>query len=609
MPPLCLEVLKDHLTRLFAPPPDVGRINSRGSSSLSPEETRTVLLHAEGIVGAARCAASLACCGGGVQFSELARCLCDRVVDPGYAATVTENDEAAARRDHEERAVASEALVAIAAGDRCKLPALRSACRGVDISPLSGPRKRLETALAAMGPELSERLARPPVRPMPSGVCRRVRPVLATLISGLVEAAKNDTPSTIALSDASFVHRIPRTVLCHLPSTTPFSSRVLLRSAPAYGTHGGAPEHKIVQIASCRLRTDTVLSIALSRAASAYARPVKGSEDPREGRVSSLVREMFRDDPSELSGDREASFIEADENLERLVDKYMDGQISLKRLRATMERSVIEMERWQRLNAALHAEGLLPSDAALYVEHGGAWGEMYNRNRDLSLKTVVTSAKFETAFRCPVLLRRTTCGPGIEWKLKTLWIAEVHAVATSPVHPDRQGALCAMRDRMTATVAAIDGDTVPEVGPGIGTLSDVLMLPRGSEQAEVFANIHAACCMDAAVTSVCPYSAITSFFALLDRVATAASEYRRTTPHAQTYERLRACPTRAAMHLEIARFSRQQHDSGQFAFSCPVCDPSGGTDHWKQFSTFALFSHIVDKHWKPFLPREFHEGG
>jgi hypothetical protein len=539
LPPLCLEVLKDELVRLFAPPPEIGRINST-ASSLPSYKRDIVLLHAEGIVGAARCAASLACCGN-AQLSELARCLCDRVVDPGYATAVTA--AAAAERDLEEGHTVASA-----------------------------------------------------------SVHRYVRPHIAALISGIVEGATNTPPLTIALSDAEFVHRIPRTLLHHLPSTTRFSGTTRYWRVPPCG--GTAAE--IVQNASCRLLIRDVLPLVLSRAVAAAAAEARHppsdeeeanahpSDDDDERCVSALVEDLFPDDPPDLRYDREYTFIYSDWDLGMMVE---DTRYGLEVIRGVMRRIVDRMERLRVLNDALHAEGLLPSDASLYVAYGDRYllreiDEMSPlmlatlKGAPLTLETVVTAAKFEAAFRCPVLLRWTS-GGDIEWQLKNLWIAEVHAV----LHRNEEHAFYATMDRMTATVAAIDGDTVPNVSGGEGTLSDILALPRGSEQAEVFANIHAACCMDAVVSTVRTYPRDTSFFTLLDRVAAAASEYRRTNPHAKTYERLRACPTDDVLRIEVARFSQQQRDNRQFHFTCPLCESSK-----KHYSVFSLFSHLVDSH-------------
>ena len=549
LPPLCLEVLKDELVRLFAPPPEIGWINST-VSSLPSWEREIVLLHAEGIVGAARCAASLACCGN-TQLSELARCLCDRVVDPGYATSVA----AAAERDLEGHTVTSAS----------------------------------------------------------ASVHRYVRPHIAALISGIVEStrkasdgATNSPPPTIALSDAEFVHRIPRALLDHLPSTTRFTGTTRYWRTPPCG--GTAAE--IVQNASCRLLIRDVLPLVLSRAVAAAAAAAEAAEaaeanarppSDEEDHFERLVREMFPDDPLDLRYDRECSILYSDWDLGMMAE---DPRFSLEEVRGVMRRFVDRMERLRVLNAALHAEGLLPSDALLYVAYGDRY--LLRNDRDptplmlaslegapLTLETVVTAAKFEVAFRCPVLLRWTSGGPSIEWQLKKLWIAEVHTV----LHRNEEHALFAMRDRMTATVAAIDGDTVPNVsvgeGIGIGSLSDILALPRGSEQAEVFANIHAACCMDVVVSTMCTYSKHTSFFTLLDRVAAATSEYRRANPHAKTYERLKACPTDDVLRLEVARF-KQRDNNRQNLFTCPLCESSK-----KHYSLFSLFSHLVDTHWTP----------
>jgi hypothetical protein len=228
---------------------------------------------------------------------------------------------------------------------------------------------------------------------------------------------------------------------------------------------------------------------------------------------------------------------------------------------------------------------------------------------------VVTSAVFENALRRPLLLKNTGFGHGITDALEVRWVADVHEVVFRSA--DAASELAGMRDRMRALVAAIDEATTPS-STALLTLGDVLALPRGSRAYEGVVAAHAACDMDEAgtirsvETSVAmaaegsgpPGGAVALW--LLEELAAATSEFRRTRTHEQVSERLGTL-TREAMAHEVARFRTHQEVHEGLIHSifveCPTCE-CPLSQQQQTFMLHGLFSHIVARHWQPFLPRD-----
>ena len=187
----CLRLWRKH---------ESGRIHGK-TSEFSAAELEVVRLHGDRLVGAARCAASLALCGN-AQTTELAWSLLDRVVDPGFAKANVSARAVAAEADFRERAEAARTLEMLEVAKRlcecgivASLKALRAACRDAGL-PTSGTKAALVANVATRGPamcvRLSERLGRPRVVAKAVGSSSCVRPHLRTLITDIGMERRRD---------------------------------------------------------------------------------------------------------------------------------------------------------------------------------------------------------------------------------------------------------------------------------------------------------------------------------------------------------------------------------------------------------------------------------
>jgi hypothetical protein len=515
LPPLCLDVLKDELTRLFEPT----RVMRKNKDS-SLVENR--LFRAERIVGAARCAASLALCGN-AQLSELARCLCDRVVDPGYASA------ADAERDLEER---------------------------------------------------GEHLARLPVRPH-----------IKALIAGIGRQQRETGSSTIALSDAMFVYRLPFDAI-PMEEGVDISSCLRSMRVPEGEMINYALEKAV--IAAVEWRGRGARALAEARAASA-----------RDVCISDLVRELLPDVPPENVANCLVMLKESgDPKVATAIDRYAAGvQNSLPHVRRTLQAAVAAMERAHALNDALAAAGLLPWDASLYEEYveGG-------NPRALTVDRVVASTLFEkVGVDRPVLFANTRFGASIWSALTRLWDQDVHGVVMrSESAAEAATVLSGMRDRLSALVKAIDEDTIP-TAPDVRTLPDLLKLPRGSKAHLAISTTHVASSLDQSVVYGVlnpPNAPYPSAFALMEKFASVVADFRKE-------------QTRSAVHFGslsitdmrsvISRIDSLCYHYGNYysMITCPLCGPR----RMKTFGSSGLFTHIILSHWQPFLHHDGVVGG
>jgi hypothetical protein len=276
LPPLCLEVMKNELAKLFAfeaPPQDSedsedseddSSNDSEGSTDESEVEWKQwTMAKAAGkeVVAAARCAASLALCGN-AQLTELALSLYDRVVDPGCVAAAA----AALERDVQERAAASASLEALRVatevcyvcsdGKKPVLPRMREVCKAAGL-PTSGTRLALTMRVAMKGPAMHATLAARLALPSGGSSCP-VRPRLKGIISGMVQAAASaasaaskardakddpddpDNPDDIDERKKRRIQRIRgrygRPWVYKKPPTVPAAGPVACRPGPAAGT-------------------------------------------------------------------------------------------------------------------------------------------------------------------------------------------------------------------------------------------------------------------------------------------------------------------------------------------------------------------------------------
>ena len=383
IPPECLDVLKEALTRAFEPPPEVAEV-IEGTGKLRVHDARR---HAQTIVEAARCAASLALCGG-AQLTELSRHLYDRLIDPGFSTACEAARAAAREKDERERAEAARVLerlevaTTLCASPSAALCDFRAAVKAAGL-PSSGSRADLRAVVDTRGPamrtRLSERLGRAPDVSDVSGVLKEtacpVRPHLRTLVVDLVAVARAgnagaaaaaeagepfvanmDLTQTISLMDAMFLYRLPVRVLQHLPSVTNVR---------------GCPPISVLEKSSSRLWKGYVLSIALSRAvvkahASQDPKTVVEEEDrgpafahfrtpgweKRLRQVDDLVRTLFPDDPPERLGDCKTALAESDHAVASAMRHYVASSSLIKHsaVRARLQAAVLEAERRRALN-------------------------------------------------------------------------------------------------------------------------------------------------------------------------------------------------------------------------------------------------------------------
>jgi hypothetical protein len=621
IPPECLDVLKEALTRVFEPPPEVAEA-IEGTGKLRVHDARR---HARTIVEAARCAASLAMCGG-AQLTELSRHLYDHRVDPGFFTACEAARVAAREKDERERAEATRTLerlevaTTLCASPSAALCDFRAAAKAAGL-PSSGSRADLRAVVDARGPamraRLSERLGRAPdVSGLFKETACPVRPHLRALVVDLVAvgnagaaaaaaAAEADEPfvanadltQTISLIDAMFLYRLPVRVLQHLPSVTNVR---------------GCPPISILEKSSSRLWKGYVLSIALSRAvAKAHAADPSSASGPfveeedrgpafahfrtpgwekRLRQVDVLVRTLFPDDPPERLGDCKTALAESDHAVASAMRHYVASSSLIKHsaVRARLQAAVIEAERRRALNEESFEETFEKS----LIKMGSGSSNQADAN----------ATEFASVLRHPAILTETQVDD-----LKRLWIADVDRTCG---RPSQRACLEQMRDRMDGLVWAIDENTIP-VGhpPDVGTLSDILGIPRGTDLWRRVAIAHVQCSLrlNLAPPRGPPHpqprgqpqgqpQAEWTAVAMLEQVHEALVAFRRSSPHATTYERLKAC-SMEGMLSELTLFRCHTLPT----CSCPSCPPSSPL----RFTfTYGLLSHILVEHWKPFLPAQ-----
>jgi hypothetical protein len=613
IPPECLDVLKEALARAFEPPPEVAEA-IEGTGKLRVHDARR---HAHTIVEAARCAASLAMCGG-AQLTELSRHLYDRRVDPGFSTACEAARAAAREKEDRERAEATRALerlevaTTLCASPSATLCDVRAAVKTAGL-PSSGSRAGLLAVVDARGPamraRLSERLGRASdVSDVFKETACPVRPHLRALVADLVAVtraaaagaaaaaaagagepfvANADLTQTISLMDAMFQYRLPVRVLQHLPSVTHVR---------------GCPPISVAEMSFSRLWKGYVLSIALSRAvAKAHAADpsssgtvVEAEEEDRgpafahfrtpgwEKRlrqVDDLVRTLFPDDPPERLGDCKTALAESDRMAADAMRHYVASSSLIKhsavrtRLQVVALR-ILEAER----RRAVNEEKSLSSGSGNLAD--------------------ADATEFALVLRRPAILTETQAVD-----LTRLWIADVHRTCGQPSQRTR---LEEMRERMDGLVGAIEANTIP-VGhpPDVGTLSDILGIPRGTDLWRRITIAHVQCSLRLNLAPPqgqpqgAPHpqpQAEWTAVAMLEQVHEALVAFRRSSSHATTYERLRAC-SMEGMLAELTLFRCHTLPTS----SCPSCPPSSPL----RFTfTYGLLSHILVEHWKPFLPAQ-----
>jgi hypothetical protein len=166
-----------------------------------------------------------------------------------------------------------------------------------------------------------------------------------------------------------------------------------------------------------------------------------------------VVRQFFPDVPPEMTEDCIQMLMDSDPKVNIAFLMCITGQSgfrSLPHIVRVVRKANNTMERRRVLTAALHTEGLLPSDSRrLYMDH--------TKDNGPTVLQVVTSARFRKYIRCPTVTNQDR--PFLSL-LKHLWNADVDKVVVGIPDPTTVlRVLTGYRTRMVTLIQDINGST------------------------------------------------------------------------------------------------------------------------------------------------------
>jgi hypothetical protein len=305
----------------------------------------------------------------------------------------------------------------------------------------------------AMRAALQKRLAREAATASSMVSKCPVSPRMKMMISRVIRSTQGQSGQpeppvvTLSLLDAMFLHRIPFEALRGLPCV-PRGGGTSDRPSETLWGHNSS----VVDRASRRLRIDHVHRVALSRAVEAHLRPARPSTSHTR-KITIVVRQFFPDVPPEMTEDCIQMLMDSDPKVNIAFLMCITGQSgfrSLPHIVRVVRKANNTMERRRVLTAALHTEGLLPSDSRrLYMDH--------TKDNGPTVLQVVTSARFRKYIRCPTVTNQDR--PFLSL-LKHLWNADVDKVVVGIPDPTTVlRVLTGYRTRMVTLIQDINGST------------------------------------------------------------------------------------------------------------------------------------------------------